>query len=93
MLTEVEGPPLSHPKLATIFSGLLRKANRQMLGQYFAMHHEWLPQTPEQLRFQADKMRKLARFVRNSELARRLNEQAEALILESERRSDTGSGD
>lgn len=55
------------------------------------MDHEWVPQTAEQLRFQADKMLKLARFVRRPELASRLIEQATSLIEEAERRA--GSGD
>ncbi|HLO19037.1 MAG TPA: hypothetical protein VK192_00905 [Sphingomicrobium sp.] len=51
------------------------------------MDHEWLPQTPEELRRQADKFEKLAAFVSRGDVAQHLKEQAAQLIAEAELRS------
>jgi hypothetical protein len=51
------------------------------------MDHEWLPQTPEELRRQADKLQRLAAYVVRSDVANHLQEQAAQLFAEAELRS------
>lgn len=51
------------------------------------MDHEWLPQTPEELRGQADKLRRLAAYVSGRDLAHRLEEQAADLSAKAELQS------
>lgn len=53
------------------------------------MDHEWLPQTPEDLRHLADKLQKLAAHVARDDVANRLHEQAAQLFAEAELRSLT----
>lgn len=56
-------------------------------GTPFNMDHEWLPQTPEELRRQADKFQRLAAHVSRGDVAERLKEQAAQLFAEAELRS------
>jgi len=51
------------------------------------MIYEWLPQTPDELRRQADKLDQLAVHVARSDVAHRLKEQAAQLFAEAELRS------
>ena len=53
----------------------------------FSMDHEWLPQTPEELRRQADKFQRLASYVSRSDVAQHLREHAAQLFAEAELRS------
>jgi hypothetical protein len=48
------------------------------------MAHEWLPQTPAELRTQAAKLQKLAAHVLHGDLAERLEEQAAELLAKAE---------
>ena len=48
------------------------------------MDHEWLPQTPAELRKQARKFQMLAAHVLHVDLARRLEEQAAELLAKAE---------
>jgi hypothetical protein len=51
------------------------------------MDHEWLPQTPEELRCQAAKLQRIAAYVARSDVATHLQEQAARLFAEAELRS------
>jgi|KBSSwiStaDraftv2_1062776.scaffolds.fasta_scaffold3613902_1 hypothetical protein len=51
------------------------------------MIHEWLPQTPDDLRRQADRLGQLAAHVARRDVAQRLKEQAAQLFAEAELRS------
>jgi hypothetical protein len=57
------------------------------VAHIYTMVHEWLPQTPEELRRQADKLQKLAAHVARNDVAHRLREQAAELFAEAELRS------
>jgi hypothetical protein len=48
------------------------------------MDHEWNPPTPDELRQQAAKLRMLATFVFNRELAQHLREQATELLAQAD---------
>lgn len=56
------------------------------------MDHEWLPQTPAELRTQATKLHALATHVFNKDLAHRLEEQAAELFAEAELKAVRGLG-
>jgi hypothetical protein len=51
------------------------------------MDHEWLPQTPEELRHLADKLQRVAAYVTRGDVANHLQEQAARLFAEAELRS------
>jgi hypothetical protein len=48
------------------------------------MDHEWVRQSPDELRRQARKLQVLAAFVHRQETARHLRDQAASLIAEAE---------
>jgi len=48
------------------------------------MDHEWVPQTPEDLRRQAGKLQAIAAFVHRPDVASHLREHAAALLAEAE---------
>ena len=51
------------------------------------MLHEWVPQSPQDLRRQAETLRKIAAHVSRRDVARHLEEQAAELLAKAELRS------
>ena len=54
------------------------------LVQDILMTHEWVPQTPVELRRHASKLRQLAAYVRRADVAQHLEEHAAKLFAEAE---------
>jgi hypothetical protein len=61
-----------------------------ILGHDYVMGREWIPHTQEELRRQADTLRRLASYVSDRDLAHRLEEQATELSAKAESNQAAG---
>ena len=70
----------------------LRKAAHPAFWHIRLMDHEWVPQTPDDLRRHANKLQAIAAHVHRADVACHLREQAAALLAEAQLKAAAARG-